>query len=45
MIGLAAIFEEQYAVQALTEVLKFVFPLVMMAWSFYLGKRRSGGQT
>jgi hypothetical protein len=42
MIGLASLFGEQYAVQVLTEVLKFVFPLVMMAWSFYLGKKKAG---
>jgi len=40
--GVAALWGNRDAVQVMLDVMKFLFPLITMAWSFYLGKKTGG---
>jgi uncharacterized integral membrane protein len=39
LTGVAALWGNSDAVQVMLDIMKFLFPLITMAWSFYLGKK------
>jgi uncharacterized integral membrane protein len=39
LTGVAALWGNRDAVQVMLDIMKFLFPLITMAWSFYLGKK------